>query len=85
MEDDGPGIPHEAPEAVSEPFQCLEESRNRSTGGTGLGLIIARWVVQGRGSTLTLINRPEGGGGLAAAICEPRTKGQQEEISDEAA
>ena len=74
VEDEGPGIPEEALETVFEPFQRLEESRNRSTGGTGLGLTIARRVVEGHGGTLTLVNRPEGG--LAAIVRVPRPRGQ---------
>jgi signal transduction histidine kinase len=70
VEDDGPGIPEDALERVFEPFQRLEESRNRSTGGTGLGLTIARRVVEGHGGTLTLANRPAGG--LAAVVRLPR-------------
>jgi signal transduction histidine kinase len=73
VEDDGPGIPEEALEAVFEPFQRLEASRNRSTGGTGLGLTIARRVVQGHGGTLSLVNRPAGG--LAAIVRLPRREG----------
>ena len=41
VEDDGPGIPPEAREAVLEPFVRLEPSRNPDTGGSGLGLSIA--------------------------------------------
>ena len=40
--DAGPGIPADQLEAVFEPFYRLEESRNRHTGGAGLGLYIAR-------------------------------------------
>lgn len=69
-----PGIPEEALETVFEPLQRLEESRNRSTGGTGLGLTIARRVVEGHGGTLTLVNRPEGR--LAAVVRVPRPRGQ---------
>jgi signal transduction histidine kinase len=45
VEDDGPGIPHSELERVFEPFHRLEPSRNRETGGTGLGLPIARNIV----------------------------------------
>lgn len=71
VKDDGPGIPMEALESVFEPFHRLDASRNRGTGGTGLGLTIARQVVQRHGGLLTLANRPEGG--LVATICLPRT------------
>src|SRR5690606_6246741 len=40
--DRGPGIPGHELERVLQPFQRLEESRNRDTGGTGLGLAIAQ-------------------------------------------
>ena len=44
-----------------EPFYRLESSRNRDSGGTGLGLTIARDVAQAHGGTLTLHNLPDGG------------------------
>jgi signal transduction histidine kinase len=71
VEDDGPGIPEVALEAVFEPFHRLDASRNRGTGGTGLGLAIVRQVVVGHGGTVRLANRPEGG--LVATVRLPRT------------
>lgn len=59
--DDGPGIPQEAMERVMQPFQRLETSRNRETGGVGLGLPIARDITRAHGGDLTIANRPEGG------------------------
>lgn len=70
IEDDGPGLPDESLEQVFEPFYRLESSRNRGTGGTGLGLTIARNIAQTHGGTIQLCNRQEGG--LEAAICLPR-------------
>jgi signal transduction histidine kinase len=70
VEDDGPGIPEEALETVFEPFRRLEDSRNRGSGGSGLGLTIARQVVEAHGGTLVLANRA--GGGLAAMVRLPR-------------
>jgi signal transduction histidine kinase len=61
IEDDGPGIPSADVDAVFEPFRRLETSRNRSTGGTGLGLTIARQAIQREGGTITLVNQPEFG------------------------
>ncbi|WP_341910295.1 ATP-binding protein [Ferrovibrio terrae] len=43
--DDGPGIPADQVETAFRPFTRLETSRNRDTGGTGLGLTIARDVI----------------------------------------
>jgi len=54
VRDDGPGIPEAELERVFEPFYRLEYSRNRDTGGSGLGLSIARDVVQAHGGSLVL-------------------------------
>lgn len=59
--DPGPGIPEDKLEAVFEPFYRLEDSRNRHTGGAGLGLYIARELTLRQRGSLTLSNRPEGG------------------------
>ncbi|MDP4031654.1 MAG: ATP-binding protein [Pseudorhodobacter sp.] len=59
--DDGPGLPEDQLVAVFEPFRRLETSRSRDTGGVGLGLAIARTIVQAHGGNVTLANRPEGG------------------------
>ena len=61
IEDQGPGLAPEALEAVFAPFYRVDGSRNRDTGGTGLGLAVARMIVLAHGGTLTLENRPEGG------------------------
>lgn len=69
VSDDGPGIPEAYMERVFEPFMRLESSRNRRTGGVGLGLSIARSVVRGHGGDVRLVNRT--GGGLDAVIMLP--------------
>ncbi len=61
IDDDGPGIPLGDKERVFAPFIRLESSRSRQTGGTGLGLTIARNAVRSMGGDVELINRPEGG------------------------
>jgi two-component system, OmpR family, sensor kinase len=61
VDDNGPGIPPDQIEQAFQPFSRLEASRNRDTGGFGLGLAIARAVINGHGGELTLANRPEGG------------------------
>jgi signal transduction histidine kinase len=61
IDDEGPGIPQEELTRVLEPFYRLDESRNRETGGVGLGLAIAQSIVQTHGGSLALSNRPEGG------------------------
>ena len=67
--DDGPGIPADSLERVQEPFCRLEESRNRATGGTGLGLTIAKAIAEGAGGALRLANRTEGG--ILATLAVP--------------
>lgn len=69
IEDDGPGIPPDDLERVFEPFRRLETSRSRETGGTGLGLPIARDIVRAHGGDIALSNRA--GGGLRARIVLP--------------
>ena len=59
--DKGPGLPDDQLEAVFEPFVRLEGSRNRDTGGVGLGLAIARTIVQAHGGSVILRNLPRGG------------------------
>ena len=69
VDDDGPGIPPAELERVFEPFHRLEASRNRETGGTGLGLPIARNIVRAHGGDVALANRA--GGGLRATVTLP--------------
>ncbi|WP_414532662.1 sensor histidine kinase [Magnetospirillum fulvum] len=61
IDDDGPGIPEDSRERVFAPFFRLESSRSRDTGGTGLGLAVARAAIRAHGGDITLANRPEGG------------------------
>jgi signal transduction histidine kinase len=61
ISDAGPGIPEGKLEAVFAPFYRLEESRNRNTGGIGLGLYIARDIIQQQGGSLSLKNGAEKG------------------------
>ena len=68
--DDGPGIPEGDIERVFEPFYRVEGSRNRNTGGSGLGLSIARNIAQSHGGSVRLRNRTRGG--LEATLRLPR-------------
>jgi two-component system osmolarity sensor histidine kinase EnvZ len=61
VDDDGPGVPHDKREEVFKPFFRLEASRNVETGGTGLGLTIARDILRSHGGDLTLGDSPLGG------------------------
>ncbi|MDY0241852.1 MAG: ATP-binding protein, partial [Rhodospirillaceae bacterium] len=69
IEDNGPGIPEAELSRVTQPFYRLEGSRNRDTGGMGLGLAITQAIVQSHGGELRLENRA--GGGLRASILLP--------------
>ena len=68
--DTGPGIPTNRMNDVFDAFTRLETSRNRDTGGAGLGLALARAIVREAGGDITLANRAEGG--LEASIVLPR-------------
>jgi signal transduction histidine kinase len=72
IRDRGPGIPEGELERVFEPFYRGEASRSRETGGSGLGLGIARNIARAHGGDIVLRNRP--GGGLEALLTLPRTE-----------
>jgi len=67
--DRGPGIPADRQDQVFVPFFRLEGSRNKSTGGVGLGLSAARAIVLEHGGELSLRNRSTGG--LEALVVLP--------------
>lgn len=69
VEDEGPGIPTAEWERVFEPFYRLEHSRNRHTGGVGLGLCIARAVARQHGGEIALSAREPG---LRALLILPK-------------
>lgn len=70
IRDDGPGIPTDRIESVFAPFVRIEDSRNKDTGGVGLGLTIARSVIRSHGGDVELRNRD--GGGLEAVVTLPK-------------
>jgi len=61
IRDSGPGIPRSELGRVFDPFYRVETSRSRESGGTGLGLTIARNVTEQHGGSISLANHPEGG------------------------
>jgi signal transduction histidine kinase len=73
IRDEGPGIPAESLEQVFEPFYRIESSRNRASGGSGLGLSIARDIAQAHGGTIQLTNLPQRG--LEVVLTLPRQDG----------
>lgn len=70
--DCGPGIPEHELDQAFEPFFRGEASRSRETGGSGLGLGIARNIARAHGGDLVLRNRAEGG--LEAILTLPRIR-----------
>ncbi len=69
VEDDGPGVPAAALERLTGPFERLEPSRGRQTGGAGLGLAIVKALAASQGGSLSIENRPQAG--LLAVIRLP--------------
>jgi signal transduction histidine kinase len=67
--DRGPGLPAEDVEGMFAPFARKERSRNRETGGVGLGLAIARAIARDHGGEIKLGPRP--GGGMEAVVTLP--------------
>ena len=61
IRDDGPGIEAAELARVFEPFYRIETSRSRESGGTGLGLTIARNIAEQHGGSIALANHPAGG------------------------
>ncbi len=69
VEDEGPGIPEADMEKVFKPFVRLEQSRNKETGGVGLGLAIARSIVRSHGGDIHLENRAGRGLRVIVLFC----------------
>ncbi len=69
IQDSGPGIPEQDFERVFQPFVRLEESRNKQTGGIGLGMAIARSIIRNHGGDISLANTP--GSGLMVTVHLP--------------
>ncbi len=77
IDDDGPGIAEADMARMFEPFARLETSRNLATGGSGLGLTLARAIAEQHGGKLRVANRRDDKDiaieGLRAEIILPRT------------
>jgi signal transduction histidine kinase len=61
VSDDGPGIPDDEMPRVFEPFYRADQSRNRDTGGVGLGLAVTRDIIRSHGGTIGLQNKSPSG------------------------
>src|SRR5262249_56551289 len=75
VRDSGPGFaPRDLPYVFTPLFRS-EASRNRQTGGAGLGLAIARKAFRSHGGDLSATNRPEGGAELTPPPARARAGG----------
>jgi signal transduction histidine kinase len=72
IDDDGPGIPESEIEAMMQPFARGEASRNRETGGAGLGLTLARAIAEQHGGVNLLKNRLGADGSVQGLTAELR-------------
>jgi signal transduction histidine kinase len=70
IRDHGPGVPEDALASLFEPKVRLQHGREHNEGGLGLGLGIARSIIQAQGGQLVLANLPEGG--LVASVRLPQ-------------
>jgi signal transduction histidine kinase len=68
VEDDGPGIPEEERERIFEPFYRLDRSRDRATGGFGLGLSIAHKAIALHGGQLKVEQSTLGGARFVISV-----------------
>ncbi len=75
VDDDGPGIPPKDREAVFEAFYRVEPSRSRDTGGTGLGLTIAKQIVDGHDGRISILQAPLGGARITVELPAARSAG----------
>jgi signal transduction histidine kinase len=60
IDDEGPGIPLDKRRTILEPFARLDRSRNRATGGAGLGLAVARNLAEAHGGSIEIADGPRG-------------------------
>ncbi|HET7034134.1 MAG TPA: HAMP domain-containing sensor histidine kinase, partial [Thermomicrobiaceae bacterium] len=81
--DSGPGIAGHDLQHLFEPLFRGETSRNRATGGAGLGLTIARRILRAHGGDLTAANRPEGGAVFTAWLPCRVEPGARATVADE--
>lgn len=68
VEDTGQGLSPESAERMFERFWRADPSRTRSSGNAGLGLAIARGLVEAQGGRIWAENRPEGGARVAFSL-----------------
>jgi signal transduction histidine kinase len=70
--DQGIGIPEEEISRITEPFYMVDQSRSKSTGGTGLGLALVKRIADAHGASLAIESVP--GQGTAVKVIFPDNK-----------
>jgi hypothetical protein len=75
VDDQGPGVPPEAREAIFEPFARLPGSRSAADAGSGLGLAIARRIAELHGGTLIATDAPRGGARFVLSLPSGKAAG----------
>lgn len=75
-QDDGPGVPEESLEMIFDSFYRVDDSRNQSEKGSGLGLAVVKEIILGHHGTIRAENR----GSLAIIICLPVAKEDEETL-----
>lgn len=68
VQDNGVGIPLQDQNRIFERFYRVDEARSRSTGGHGLGLAIAKTLVEGMGGSITVRSKPGDGSDFAIVL-----------------
>jgi signal transduction histidine kinase len=71
VQDEGIGIPPEAVSQIFERFYRTDQSRARATGGSGLGLSIAKWIVERHGGHIEVLSRQGIGTRMTISIPSP--------------
>ncbi len=77
VDDDGPGIPENVREQLFEPFSRLDSSRDRASGGFGIGLAIVKQIARWHGGTVRISDAPLGGARLIMEWTTPTCRGPQ--------
>jgi signal transduction histidine kinase len=72
--DDGPGIPEGEMPHLFEPFFRVDRSRSKKTGGYGLGLSIAKRIVEAHGGTIAVANNPGRGASFVITLRKPTSR-----------
>ncbi|MXN80280.1 two-component sensor histidine kinase, partial [Burkholderia sp. 4701] len=85
VDDDGPGIAAADRDRVFEPFHRLDSSRDRQTGGFGLGLTIVRSVALAHGGDVGLDDTPLGGARFAITLPSLEAPGREQDARGPAA